>query len=80
LGVIAELRASEGDFKHSWDPNDPDSVKNAEQMFNDLKKQGYLMFLPDGDGRGKEVKKFDPSIKEILYAEKIVAVPRSRGG
>lgn len=80
MGEIAELHAKAGDFKHIWDPNDPASVRNAETMFKELKKKGYMMFIPNGDGVGQEIKKFDPTLGSTVFAEKIIAVPPRVGG
>ena len=47
------MLCEKGDVKVSWNPNDPDEVKNAEAVFKTLKEKGHLFFRVK-----KEKKKF----------------------
>ena len=47
------MLCAEGDVKISWNPDDPEEVKNAEAMFKSLKDKGHLFFRVK-----KEKKKF----------------------
>jgi len=43
--TLSVLDPSHGDFSHSWDPNNPEQVENARKLFDDLKKQGYMIYV-----------------------------------
>lgn len=72
-GVISKLTSDDGDFRHTWDPDDDDSVDNARQAFNDLRRTGYMLYKA-GPGRREQMREFDPQ------AGQVVAVRPSRGG
>ena len=56
-----------GDVKVSWDPKNPDDVKNAKDHFDKLKKTGHIFFKLDKDGKkGKKVSSFDESAGELV--------------
>jgi hypothetical protein len=41
-----------GDFTHSWNPADPTDVDKAREIFNNLKKLGYLIYETKNEGTG----------------------------
>jgi hypothetical protein len=65
----------------TWDPENPDSVRDAEREFNRLRDEGYSAFRMEaaGDGvvvehKGERIERFDPA------AGKVMMVPQLRGG
>lgn len=74
MGTLTILD-SKGDTKLTWEPNDPDSVKEAKKRFDDLKKQGYSAFAVETQEiQGRRIDKFDSDMGEVLM------VPQRRGG
>lgn len=56
-----------GDVKISWDPSNPEDVKNAKDHFEKLKKTGHLFFRIEADGKkGSKVKKFEDGMGELV--------------
>ncbi len=75
--MIGELCAIDhtGDTKLLWDSENEAETQAAEEMFNSLKKKGYLAFAVKKNGdKGEAITKFDPS------AEKIILTPPLKGG
>ncbi len=66
----------EGDTKIMWDKSKPAEVKNAEESFKRLRKDGYLAYKVVGDkgDKGDMLTEFDPN------AERIVFSPPMQGG
>ena len=63
-----------GDFSHDWDANDPVQVSNAREMFNNLKKLGYMVYetkkLAKGGGVTHEaIHNFDALCSSYVYQE-----------
>lgn len=75
-GVISKLTSDDGDFRIPWDPSDPDQVANAQQAFQDLRRDGYALYRVSGSRRGRRevVTEFDPQ------AGLLVAVRPNQGG
>ena len=81
---MSEMRVmdpKQGDFRVRWDPNDPGSVENARQQFNDLMGPGerrsfraYRVSSSTGRRQGEPITEFDPSATELLV------VPQMAGG
>lgn len=64
-----------GDTKLIWDEDNEVEVDAARQMFDTLKKKGYIAYSVDKKGeKGEVIKKFDPT------AEKIIMAPPTVGG
>lgn len=64
-----------GDTAVAWTPGTKTEEDEAEKKFDEMAKQGYLMFAVEAPGKTPEqVRKFDPKAFEI------VAVPQFRGG
>lgn len=51
-----------------WDQADQDSIADAEKMFAELKKQGYIAYeySPIAAGKGRIIRKFDPYLNEVI--------------
>lgn len=74
-----------GDVKITWDPTNPDDVKNAKDHFDKLKKSGHIFFKIDGDGKkGKKVKDFNEGTGELVCEfdpkADVMSAPVLRGG
>ena len=66
---------STGDTKLIWEEENRDEVEAAREMFDSLKKKGYLAYAVNKKGdKGDVLDRFDPS------AEKIIMSPQLRGG
>ena len=67
--------STEGDTKHIWDSDNPDQVKAARRLYDELTEKNYVAFQVKKDGKkGEKMKKFDPD------AEKMILVPMIEGG
>lgn len=66
MGEIRML-CEEGDVKISWNPDNPDEVKNAEEMFKSLKEKGHIFFKVS---KKKSKKKWGLIGKETVKEEK----------
>jgi hypothetical protein len=74
-----------GDVKITWDPTNPEDVKNAKDHFDKLKKDGHIFFKVGDDGqKGKKVKEFDEKMAELVCEfdpkADVVSMPLPRGG
>jgi hypothetical protein len=75
--ILHEIRVlnQTGDTKTAWNPTHPDEVESARELFNSLKKKGFLIYASKDDGKkGEVMHEFDPK------AGKLIAVPRVVGG
>lgn len=64
-----------GDTKLMWNSDNKDEVDAAKEMFDKLKKKGYLAFSVKANGdKGEAITKFDAD------AEKIIMAPPAVGG
>jgi len=64
-----------GDTKLIWEEENRDEVEAAREMFDSLKKKGYLAYAVNKKGdKGDVLDRFDPS------AEKIIMSPQLKGG
>ncbi len=64
-----------GDTRLIWDSRRPDEVAAAKEMFNSLRKKGYLAYKVKASGDpGEAITEFDAD------AEKIIMSPAARGG
>ncbi len=58
-----------GDTRLTWDPAKPEDVAAAKRAFDDLAAKGYLAFSLDAaDGKGEQIKAFDPAAARIILA------------
>lgn len=65
----------------TWDPNDPQSIADAEREFNRLRGLGYSAFRMEAIGesvvvenKGERIDTFDPA------AGKVLMIPQRVGG
>ena len=66
---------STGDTKLIWEEENSAEVEAAREMFDSLKRKGYLAYAVNKKGdKGDVLDRFDPS------AEKIIMSPQLRGG
>ena len=56
-----------------WNPEDPEQVSQAERIFEDYLKEGWLAFSEEERGK-RQIFKFDP------HLERIVLMPPIGGG
>ena len=77
-GGTLSVMGPEGHAEISWDMDDPESVEDAEQMFNDLIAKGYQAFevshIAGSPGKGRKITEFDEFLEEIIM------VPPVAGG
>ncbi len=65
VGILRILGPS-GDTRVAWDPTDVDSVADVRRRFDDIVREGYLVFELDADTReGRQVRTFEPSMREL---------------
>lgn len=79
------VMAPSGHVTITWDPKDETSVKEAERVFDDLKKKGYHFWVLKGMAGKKVGKKIDSfRAKDGRLAaspeEEVVAAPAMTGG
>lgn len=49
-----------------WDLADPEQVADVRRRFDDIVRDGYLVFELDDDTReGRQVRAFDPNVSEL---------------
>lgn len=89
--ILSVLDRNHGDFTHKWNPDNADEVKNAREMFENLKKTGYLIYETAKDAEGKvshqAVHKFDALQGAYDFEEprkkedrQLTATPAAAGG
>lgn len=66
---MGEMRVlnQHGDVKVEWDPDDAESVAQAQAEFTRLQSEGYLFYEVE-DARGTQVKKFRKNLGKVLAA------------
>jgi hypothetical protein len=74
-----------GDVKLSWNPENPDEVKNARDHYETLKKSNHIFFKVGADGsKGKKVREFDGALGDLVCEfdpkADVVAAPMVSGG
>jgi len=74
MGIQIVMDAS-GDARHTFDPSDPHSVRQAQRRFEELTGKGFRAVAL---GRSEEPSalqtRFDPNVRETLF------VPQLQGG
>ncbi len=77
---VFEIMGRNGDTKHTWDPENPEEVEQAKELFNYLKDKGFGIFkMKRFGGRGERMPEFDPSIGRMIGV-RLLAVPPLAGG
>lgn len=76
MGILRVAVASLGDDRFEWNPDDPESVAEAERKFNEYKEKGYKAYKVKHEVRreGDPLDEFDPTAGEIIV------VPAVSGG
>ncbi len=65
MGVLRILGPS-GDTKVTWHPNDLDEVADVRRRFDEIIRDGYLVFELDPETKeGEQVRSFDPEAREL---------------
>ena len=65
MGVLRILGPS-GDTRVAWNPAAPDEVADVRRRFDDIIREGYLVFELDTDTKeGRQVRSFDPDAAEL---------------
>lgn len=57
---IRILNCTTGDTALTFDPDNPQDVESAKEMFETMKKRGYSIFVREEDGTMTRVYDFDP--------------------
>jgi len=70
---VLRILDARGDTQFTFDPQDPDQIKDVETRFRELMERGFTAFdvstMP-----GKVIKTFDP------HASEVIVTPRFAGG
>jgi hypothetical protein len=65
VGVLRILGPS-GDTRVTWDPTDLDDVADVRRRFDEIIREGYLVFeLDPRTKEGQQVRTFDPQTREL---------------
>jgi hypothetical protein len=65
MGVLRIL-GPQGDTTLTWDPKAPEEVEEVRRRFEEIVREGYLVFELDPETRQAErVHRFDPEQKEL---------------
>lgn len=65
MGVLRIL-GPRGDTRVTWDASDVDSVEEVRRRFDEIVREGYLVFeLDDRTKEGERVTRFDPRAREL---------------
>lgn len=65
MGVLRILGPS-GDTRVAWDPADVDGVEDVRRRFDEIIREGYLVFELDPHTKeGTQVRSFEPSAREL---------------
>jgi len=75
MSELAVMDSLLGDNKIEWNADRQAEVDAARQMFDTMKRKGYLAYTLDESGhRGEILREFDPD------AERIIMQPQRVGG
>lgn len=65
MGVLRILGPS-GDTRVTWDASDVDSVEEVRRRFDEIVREGYLVFeLDELTKEGERITRFDPRVREL---------------
>jgi hypothetical protein len=65
MGVLRILGPS-GDTRVAWDPADLHEVDDVRRRFDEIIRDGYLVFELDPQTKeGSQVRTFDPGVREL---------------
>lgn len=78
---VMDIMDRTGHTTVTWDPNDPQSVADAQREFDRLRRDGYSAFRMEAAGesvvvenKGERIDRFDPA------AGKVLMIPQRVGG
>ncbi len=55
-----------GDTRVGWNPADVDDVATVRERFDEIIREGYLVFELDPQTmQGRQVRRFDPDVREL---------------
>lgn len=80
MGELSVLNVFRGDMKFSFDSANPQEVERAKRVVEDMLKRGYSLFVDEGDGKLKKVKKFDAATCEYIIADGALYQGNQNGG
>jgi hypothetical protein len=56
----------DGDTRVTWAPDDLGSIADVSRRFDEIIREGYLVFeLDEATKEGTQVKTFDPGVREL---------------
>jgi hypothetical protein len=65
LGVLRILGPS-GDTRVAWNPTDLDDVAQVRRRFDEIVREGYLVFELDEETKeGRQIRRFEPQAGEL---------------
>ncbi len=65
MGVLRILGPS-GDTRVAWNPNDVDEVADVRRRFDEIVREGYLVFELEADTKeGRQIRTFDPDARDL---------------
>lgn len=63
------LSIGHGDIKIDFDDKNPQEAERAKRIIADMLRRGYSLFIPDGSGGLKRVKRFDAKVGTYFIAD-----------
>lgn len=60
------LSTGQGHLEITFSKADEKEVQRAKDIIQDMMKRGYLIFIDEGDGKLKRVKRFDPEHEKYI--------------
>lgn len=63
MGVVDYMM---GHKEHRWKEGDLDSIKEAERIFNEKVKAGWMAFKLEAKKLGERITQFDPGLPRIM--------------
>lgn len=60
------MRENLGVIKITWNKENPEEVRLAEEKFIEYTRQGWIAFSTTADGRRMQIFTFNPELKEVL--------------
>ena len=78
-GMLKILSVGRGDIKLTIDPGNPEDVKNARAIIEEMLAKGYGLFVEGPSGRLSRVKKFNPKRLAYIISEVVEPAPTKPG-
>ena len=61
-----------GDSRHPFNPNNPQSLAEAERRFQELTGSGFTAAVRTASGQVSQIRSFDPTAEETLFFPRLV--------